>query len=70
MAHYNDKGRKNQAKRADKPAPAQGHRGNQRESNREGHEAGDDRRRTDRGGERGDQRRTGNQNKRGGTGRS
>ncbi|TCC36896.1 hypothetical protein [Kribbella sindirgiensis] len=69
MAHYNQKGRKNQEKRADKPEPAKGHRGNQRESNREGHEAGDKRRGVDKGGERGDQRRTGNQNKRGGQSR-
>ena len=66
MAHYNSKGRKNEARRADKPKAAEGHRGNRRESNRQGHEEGDDRRQTDKGGERGDRRRTGNQNKRNG----
>ena len=70
MAHYNSKGRQNQARRADKPKAAEGHSSNQSESNREGHEAGDTRRGVDKGGERGDRRRTGNQNKRGGTGRS
>ena len=53
----------------DKDAPKGGHDNNQRQSNKEKHQRGDERRGRDQGGEKGDARRRGNPNTRGGRGR-